>query len=162
MRSMIAIQTPLGVTSRAATPSPSPGHPVEPTPELGRLVDLLRERSKTLRDMAERARFLVHEEVAYEEKAAGKFLKGEALPLLEDLHRRLAALEEWSEPALERVFEVVRAGHGDLGMGKLAQPVRVAITGSSAAPGIYETLAVLGKQRSLGRIAKAIHYVRGA
>ncbi len=137
-------------------------HPVEPTPELGQLVDLLRERGKTLREMAERARFLVREEVTYERKAADKFLKAESLPLLEDLHQRLAALEEWSEPALERVFEQVRAGHGDLGMGKVAQPVRVAVTGSSASPGIYETLAVLGKRRSVDRIAAAIHYLRRA
>jgi len=138
------------------------GHAVEPTPELGRLVDLLRERSKTLRDMAEQAGFLVREEVAYEEKAARKFLKAESLPVLEDLQQRLAALEEWSEPTLEQVFENVRIGHGNLGMGKLAQPVRVAITGRSATPGIYEMLAVLGKQRSVGRIAKAIQYMRGA
>jgi glutamyl-tRNA synthetase len=138
------------------------GHAVEPTPELGRLVELLRERGKTLRELAEQAGFLVREEVAYEEKAARKFLKDEALPVLEDLHQRLAALEEWSEPALEQVFEDVRVGHDNLGMGKLAQPVRVAITGRSATPGIYETLAVLGKQRSVGRIAKAIQYMRGA
>ena len=138
------------------------GKPVEPTPELGQLVDLLRERGKTLRDMAEQAGFLVREEVAYEEKAAGKFLKDESLLVLEDLHQRLAALEEWSEPALERTFEQVRAGHGNLGMGKIAQPVRVATTGRSATPGIYETLAVLGKQRSVDRIAKAIQYVRRA
>jgi glutamyl-tRNA synthetase len=138
------------------------GNPVERTPELGQFVDLLRERGKTLRDMAEQAGFLVREEVAYEEKAAGKFLNDESLPVLEDLHQRLAALEEWSEPALERVFEQVRAGHGNLGMGKIAQPVRVATTGRSATPGIYETLAVLGKQRSVDRIAKAIQYVRHA
>jgi glutamyl-tRNA synthetase len=56
----------------------------------------------------------------------------------------------------------VRTDHGNLGMGKLAQPVRVAISGRSNTPGIYETLAVLGKQRSVGRIAKAIQYVRRA
>jgi glutamyl-tRNA synthetase len=138
------------------------GHAIEPTPELGRLVELLRERGKTLRDMAEQAGFLVCEEVTYEEKAARKFLKENALPVLEDLHQQLARLEEWSEPALEQVFEEVRADHGNLGMGKLAQPVRVAISGRSATPGIYETLAVLGKPRSVGRIAKAIQHVRGA
>jgi glutamyl-tRNA synthetase len=138
------------------------GHAVEPTPELGQLVDLLRERGKTLRDLAERARFLVREEIAYEEKAAGKFLRDESLSLLEELLERFATLEEWSGPALERVFEQMRADHDDLGMGKIAQPVRVAVTGSSASPGIYETLAVLGKQRSMGRIAKAIEYLRRA
>ena len=45
-------------------------------------------------------------------------------------------------------------------MGRIAQPVRVAITGTAASPGIYETLAVLGKQRSVGRIADAIQFLR--
>jgi glutamyl-tRNA synthetase len=130
------------------------------TPELERLVDLLRERSKTLLDLAERARFLVVEEIAYEEKAARKHLKPAIEPALHDLHGRLAALDEWSERALESAFDEVRGRHGDLPMGKLAQPVRVAVTGSSASPGIFETLAVLGRDRSLGRLAEAVHYLR--
>jgi glutamyl-tRNA synthetase len=136
------------------------GHPVKATPELADLVDLLRERSRTLHEMAERARFLVREEIAYEEKAARKFLKPELLPVIEDLHARLAGLEDWSEPALQAVFDAVRAQHGNLGMGRIAQPIRVAITGSSASPGIFETLRVLGKRRSVGRIAEAIHTLR--
>jgi len=136
------------------------GHSVEPTPELGRLVDLLRERAKTLEDLAERARFLLREEIHYDEKAAKKFLKPAALPLLEDLQRRLGSLEAWTEAGLEQTFEAVRAAQGDIGMGKLAQPVRVAVTGSSASPGIYETLEVLGQQRSVARIAEAIHSIK--
>lgn len=135
-------------------------HEVAATPELERLVDLLRERSRTLVEMAALARFLVIDRVAYEAKAAEKHLRRETLPLLDDLHERLLALPEWSEPALERVFEEVRARHGDLPMGKLAQPVRVAVTGGAVSPGIYETLAVLGKPRAVGRIAEAIHHLR--
>jgi glutamyl-tRNA synthetase len=136
------------------------GHPVESTPALARLVDLLRERSHTLKEMAERALFAVTDEIAYEDKAAAKFLKPEALPVLTDLHDRLHGLEEWSESSLEGVFDEVRSRHDGLSMGRLAQPVRVAVTGSSASPGIYETLAVLGQRRSVGRIAEAIHYIR--
>jgi glutamyl-tRNA synthetase len=136
------------------------GHAVPSTPELGRLVDLLRERSKTLVEMASLARFLVTDRIAYEGKAAEKHLRRELEPLLVALHERLLALSDWSEPALESVFEEVRTSHGDLPMGKLAQPVRVAVTGGVVSPGIYETLAVLGKPRSVGRIAEAIHYVR--
>jgi glutamyl-tRNA synthetase len=135
-------------------------HPVEATPELERLVDLLRERSKTLVEMAALARFLVTDQIAYDARAAEKHLRRELTPLLADLHEELLALPDWSEPALERVFESVRARHGDLPMGKLAQPVRVAVTGGAVSPGIYETLAVLGKPRSVGRIAEAIHYLR--
>ncbi len=130
------------------------------TPELGRLVELLRERSSTLGEMAGHARFLVSEEISYEEKAARKHMKPAIEPVLADLHERLAALEEWTESALEAVFEDVCARHDGLPMGRIAQPVRVAITGPAASPGIYETLAVLGKRRSVGRIAEAIHFLR--
>jgi glutamyl-tRNA synthetase len=136
------------------------GREVEATAELGQLVDLLRERSTSLLDLAERARFLLREEISYDEKAAKKFLKPAALPLLEDLHKRMGALGSWTQASLERSFEEVRSSHGDVGMGKLAQPVRVAVTGSSASPGIYETLEVLGQQRSVGRIAEAIHTIK--
>ena len=136
------------------------GHSVEPSPGLEGLVDLLRERSRTLVEMAEGARFLATDEISYEEKAAAKHLKREILPVLVDLHAELGALGEWSEPALESAFERVRARHGDLPVGRLAQPVRIAITGRAASPGIFETLAVLGQQRSVGRIAEAIHFLR--
>ncbi len=133
---------------------------VAPTHELERLVDLLRERSRTLAELAERARFLVHEEIAYDEQAARKHLKPQSLPLLQELHQQLAELDVWSEASLASGFDAVRSRHGDLSLGKLAQPVRVAVTGSSASPGIFETLEILGRDRSLGRIAEAIHYLR--
>jgi glutamyl-tRNA synthetase len=136
------------------------GHAVTPDRALEKLVDLLRERSKTLVEMAQLARFLVTDRIAYDAKAAGKHLTKACEPVLVDLHERLAALDDWREPALERVFEEVRARHGDLALGKLAQPVRVALTGGAVSPPIFETLAVLGKPRSLGRLAEALHYVR--
>ena len=132
------------------------GHPVGPSQELARLADLLRERSRTFAEMAERAAFLVVGEVRFDEKASKKFLKPAARPILADLHTRLARLDSWSEDSLEACFEEVRHQHGDVGMGKLAQPVRVAVTGSSASPGIYETLAILGQDRTVSRIEAAI------
>ena len=136
------------------------GRRVEPTPSLARLVDLLRERSHTLQEMAELARFLVVEEVAYEAKAAAKHLRPEIAPALAELHERLAALPDFSEGPIEVAFQEVRARHGDLPMGKLAQPVRVALTGGEVSPPIFETLAVLGQRRAVARIAEAVHYLR--
>jgi glutamyl-tRNA synthetase len=136
------------------------GHPVEDSPALRQLLDLLRERSSTFSEMAERARFALVEEIAYDEKAAKKHLKPNSEALLRDLHDRLAGLESWDEASLEAAFDAVRAAHDDLKMGKLAQPVRVAVTGSSASPGIFETLAVLGKRRTVGRLAEAVHFLR--
>ncbi len=136
------------------------GRPVATTPALEKLLDLLRERSKTLREMAERAAFALHDDVAYDEKAARKHLRKEIGPVLRDLHDRLAALEPWTAGSLEPVFESVLADHGDLKMGKLAQPVRVAVTGTAASPGIFETLEVLGRARTLGRLTEALHWIR--
>ena len=109
--------------------------------------------------MARRARFLVVDRVDYDEKAAKKFLRPAALPNLRSLHDRLGRLDAWGHAPLEASFEAVRTEHGDIGMGKLAQPVRVAVTGSSASPGIYETLAVVGRERTLTRIAAAAEWI---
>ena len=136
------------------------GHAVEASPGLLQLIDLLRERSHTLAELADRARFVLLEEIAYEEKAAKKHLKPAIEPALHDLRDRLRELEAWSEASLEVAFEAVRAAHGDLPMGKLAQPVRVAVTGSAASPGIFETLLVLGQERTVGRLSEAVHYLR--
>ena len=135
------------------------GHPVSPHPQLERLVDLHRERARTLADMARLSLFLVTESISYDEKAAKKHLRKDIAPVLSDLHDRLTELDEWSEEALARVFEATRDARGGIAMGKLAQPVRVAVTGGAVSPGIFETLMVLGKKRSVGRIADAIRFI---
>jgi glutamyl-tRNA synthetase len=136
------------------------GRPPERSPALDRLVDLLRERSHTLVEMAERARWLLVEKIELDERAARKHLTAAALPLLEALRKALAAAPGWAERAIEEAFEGVRGARGGVAMGRLAQPVRVAVTGSDASPGIYETLAVLGRERSLARIDGAIGWIR--
>jgi glutamyl-tRNA synthetase len=137
------------------------GAPVTRTPELELLVDLLRERSRTLRELAERARFALVEEVAWDEGAVRKHLTPEAAAPLAALRERLASVSDWTEATLEQQFEAVRAAHGELPLGKLAQPVRVAVTGSAASPPIYETLRVLGKARSLRRLGDALARAAG-
>jgi glutamyl-tRNA synthetase len=132
---------------------------VDLTPGLERLTDLLRERSKTLVEMARQARFLICDEITYDEKAARKHLKPPIRPVLEDLREALAGLDDWSEAGIEAVFVRVRAAHGDLAMGKIAQPVRVAVTGGAVSPGIFETLAALGREPSTSRIAAAIEFL---
>ncbi len=136
------------------------GREVPRSPALDQLLDLLRERSHTLVDMASRARFAVVDELVYDEKAAAKHLKKAADPLLAALHDRLAGQDDWGADSLEASFRAVCAEQGDVGLGKLAQPVRVAVTGSAASPGIFETLVVLGRERTMARLAEALHYVR--
>ncbi|HEX9814377.1 MAG TPA: glutamate--tRNA ligase, partial [Myxococcota bacterium] len=71
----------------------------------------------------------------------------------------LSKLDSWSRDAIERVFLGVLSAQADMKMGKLAQPVRVAITGGSVSPGIFETLEVLGQPRALARIERALERI---
>jgi len=135
------------------------GQPIPHPPGLEDLIDLNRERSKTLADMARLSSWFVTDSIEYEEKAARKHLKVESLPGLRALHERMRALEPWSPDPLERLFGAVAAEVGGVAMGKLAQPVRVAVTGGTVSPGIFETLAALGKERSLQRLEAAIHFI---
>ena len=135
---------------------------VEVTAGLEQLLDLLRERSKTLVEMAQQARFLVVDAIEVDEKAARKHLKPAIAPALSSLAETLDKLGDWSESGIEAAFEGVLASHGDLKIGKLAQPVRVAITGGTVSPGIFETLAALGRDKSLRRIRDAIRSIERA
>jgi glutamyl-tRNA synthetase len=136
------------------------GHPVPRSAALERLVDLLRERSHSLSEMAALARFFLVQDVAYDAKAAEKHLRKEIEPALAALHDQLAQLETWDAAHLESIFETVRTAHGNVPLAKLAQPVRVAVTGGAVSPPIFDTLEVLGKARSVSRIAEALHFVR--
>jgi glutamyl-tRNA synthetase len=116
--------------------------------------------------MAEQASILLRDPIDLRSesaaKAVKKHLKPAALPLVESLHLALEKLdvEEWSEGQLESVFEAVSAHHENAKLGKIAQPVRVAITGGPVSPGIYETMVAIGKRRCMPRLADAIELMR--
>jgi len=132
------------------------GGPVRDDPGLRRLLDLLRERSHTLVEMAELARWHVRETLAYDEKAVHKHLVPAARPHMKAIRDALAGLGAWDEADIEKAFEQVVAALEGIKLGKLAQPVRVAVTGGSVSPGIYETLASLGRDRTLARLDAAL------
>jgi glutamyl-tRNA synthetase len=122
---------------------------------LGRVVGSLRERAKTLEELAAQARYFLVDDVELEPAAAAKQLTPTVVPLLGDLRARLAALETFDEPTIEHAFHDAVAVHG-VKLGKLAQPVRVAVTGGTASPGIFEVLALVGRERTLRRLDAAI------
>lgn len=126
---------------------------------LAALVDLNRQRGKTLVELAHHCRWLLAEPVAYEEKAERKHLGPDAGALLAELRTRLLELDDWNESALERTFEGLCAQR-NIKLGKLAQPVRVALTGGTVSPGIYDTLLVVGREKSLERIGAAADHAR--
>ncbi|ROR32201.1 glutamate--tRNA ligase [Inmirania thermothiophila] len=129
-------------------------------PELADVVLAQRERTKTLREMAERSAFFYREPAGYDEKAAAKHLTAEAAPVLEAVRVRLAGLSPWTP---ERIHEQVVATAEALGLklGKVAQPIRVAVTGTAVSPPIDQTLALLGRERTLARIERALGWIAG-
>ncbi|MBW2495032.1 MAG: glutamate--tRNA ligase [Deltaproteobacteria bacterium] len=135
------------------------GREVPVTAELAELAELQRERGKTLSEMARLSRWFVVDEVDFDPKAVAKHLKPAIEPALRALLEGFEKLEGWSREPIEAVFLETLAAHGDLKMGKLAQPVRVAVTGGSVSPGIFETLEVLGQARALARMKRAIDLI---
>jgi glutamyl-tRNA synthetase len=114
-----------------------------------------RERAKTMKEMAQNSRFFFVERVEIDPKAAAKYLSGDALALLAKVRERLAALDAWSTAEIHATLNDLATGLG-AGLGKIAQPVRVAVTGTAVSPPIDATLALLGRARSLARLDAAL------
>ncbi|MBW2367503.1 MAG: glutamate--tRNA ligase [Deltaproteobacteria bacterium] len=127
------------------------GVDAQPDDYLAKALDTLRTRSKTLLEMAESACFYYQDITRYDPKGAKKFLKPSALDGIEKLIIRLEALETFSQESLEHAFLAVMEETG-LKLGKIAQPVRLALTGTTVSPGIFEIIAVLGKEKTLSRL----------
>ncbi|MFO7985756.1 MAG: glutamate--tRNA ligase [Desulfatiglandaceae bacterium] len=126
--------------------------------KLQTVVPLLKPRSKTLVDMAEGARFCFEKEVQYEEKGDRKFLTPDVADLLIKLRDRLSTLSKFDHDALEEAFTAFLDENG-IKLKKIAQPLRVALTGKTASPGIFEVMAVLGQDTVIERITQAVAHI---
>ncbi|MBI2380020.1 MAG: glutamate--tRNA ligase [Gammaproteobacteria bacterium] len=127
-------------------------------PVLAELVVAQRERVETLKEMAEKSRFFYEDFEAYDEKAAEKNLGAEAQPALERIAAELAALADWQDEPIHQVI-LKTAEVLDMKLGKVAQPVRVALTGNTVSPPIDMTIRMLGKDRAVARLQRAIAYI---
>jgi len=121
----------------------------------------LQERARTIKEMADASLFYFKEEIDYDPKASEKFLITENAQLFEELKEKLFALESFGHDDIEAAFNALLEEKG-LKLGKLAQPVRVALTGGTVSPGIFETLAAMGKPLALKRIEAALARMQGA
>ena len=122
---------------------------------LEKMVKTLRERSKTLVELVDSATFYLTDDISIDEKAAKKFLTSQIRGPIAKLIQQLTGLDNFTEANIEQAFSTVLQEMG-LSMGELAQPVRVALTGSTVSPGIHEVIAVLGKERTLRRLSSAL------
>ncbi|HWH80044.1 MAG TPA: glutamate--tRNA ligase [Candidatus Binatus sp.] len=130
----------------------------EDNPWLEKMIKTLQERAKTLVELVDTGRYFFTDEVTFDEKAARKFLTTAAGASISGLIAELSALDEFTQPKIDAAFTNILNKFG-LKLGELAQPVRVALTGSSVSPGIHEVIEVLGKRRTLERLQKALAFI---
>ncbi|MGH7909369.1 MAG: glutamate--tRNA ligase, partial [Thermodesulfobacteriota bacterium] len=124
-----------------------------------KIVNILRERAKTLVELANTSDYFFVDEVKYEEAARKKFLTSETLPIFETLVESLSSLDEFTVPELQKIFGEITDKRG-LKLVQIAQPVRVALTGGTVSPGIFEVMEILGKEKIIERLKKAVHNIK--
>jgi glutamyl-tRNA synthetase len=131
------------------------GLPADDDAKLRHVVRVARDRFRTLAEYAEQLRYL-YAPPQLDPKAKAKLLTKETRPILEAIRAGIAALPALDTEPLERLFQAEAEKRG-LGLGKIAQPVRVALTGGTASPGMYDVVQILGKEETLQRLDAGIH-----
>jgi glutamyl-tRNA synthetase len=138
----------------------SAGHDLSKGPAPADVVVALRDRVQTLKDMAERAAVWFQPLTTYDEAAVAKHLKPEAAASLSDARDRLATLPAWTVETVSAALHATAEALG-LGMGKVAQPMRVAITGTQVSPDISHTVYLAGQGEAVARIDAALEKIAG-
>lgn len=128
-------------------------------PSLNELVDVQRERHKNLADMAADSRYFYQDFDDYAAKAVRKYFKPEVSDILQRLQDEFTHVGQWNTKQLRQIVLATAETMG-LQLGKVAQPLRVAISGKATTPSIDKTLSLLGRQKTLERVARAIKYVQ--
>ena len=116
-----------------------------------------RERARTMKEMAQNSRYFFLDPLELDEKAASKHLKGEGAQALARVGKRLDELTDWNARAVHEALSALATELG-VGLGKIAQPLRVAVTGNTVSPPIDATVALLGRDRTLQRIRRAVEW----
>ncbi|ABS25472.1 glutamate--tRNA ligase [Anaeromyxobacter sp. Fw109-5] len=133
------------------------GLPAADDAKLRHVCAVARERARTFGEYVQQFRYF-YAPVQLDPKAKDKFLTQDTRPILEAIRAGIAALEALETAALEKLFHDEAAKRG-LGLGKVAQPVRVALTGGTASPGMYDVLQILGKDEALRRLDDALRII---
>ena len=126
---------------------------------LGKVAALLRDRAKTLVEMADAARYFYIAPEAYDEKAARKQFKPATADILDNAAARLNALESWDAQQIQAALDACAEELG-IGFGKLGQPLRLAVTGGTQSPSMADTLSLIAKDDVLGRLDRAVGVCR--
>jgi glutamyl-tRNA synthetase len=133
------------------------GLPAEDDGKLRHVCAVARERARTFGEYVEQFRYF-YAPVVLDPKAKAKFLVAASRPVLEEIRAGIAGLPSLDTAPLEKLFHDAAERRG-LGLGKVAQPVRVALTGGTASPGMYDVVQILGRDETLRRLDEAIRAI---
>jgi glutamyl-tRNA synthetase len=122
--------------------------------QLEQIVGSLRERTKTVREMAQSSLFFFRAPMMYDEKAVKKHITSEVPVLLAEAIAAFKQAPQWTAPAIHELISALAAAHG-IPLGKVAQPLRIALCGGTVSPPIDATLMILGKNEALARLVRA-------
>jgi glutamyl-tRNA synthetase len=121
------------------------------------VVEDLKTRSKTLQEIAETGAFYFTEEVRYDPKAAG-LLSGDVAPYIAGFAETVRTLQDWSREAIDAALRGFADGKG-IKLKLIAQPLRIALTGQTASPGLDQVMCTLGRERTVRRLKRAVEYI---
>ncbi len=125
------------------------------------VMEAMRERVRTLAEVPEATRYFFRDDFSYDEKGVRKhFARPGVADMLEQAAQRLEGLEAWEAGVLEDCYRTL-AGEKGIGAGELIHPTRLALTGRTVGPGLFELMAILGRQASLARLRRAVAWIRG-
>jgi glutamyl-tRNA synthetase len=130
-------------------------------PAFAQLAEVQKERVKTLDEMALQSRFFYEDFEQYDPEAAKKHLKQPLADPFRSIYSALEALPDWTSQHVHATIEQV-ATRFEMKLGKIAQPLRVAVTGNAISPSIDVTIVLIGRKRVLNRLIKAINYIEAA
>jgi glutamyl-tRNA synthetase len=152
------ILDPVDVARQLAFYMMEHGIDIESGPGLKEIVLLLRERSRTLIEMVDNCRFFYEPVNEYDPGAIKKHIKEGSVDILKLISEKFAGLQQWYADDIHHVIQQV-VNEKEVGFPKVAQPLRIAVTGSTTSPSIDTTLDLLGKEKTLARIASLVDYI---
>ncbi|MCG6938832.1 MAG: glutamate--tRNA ligase [Gammaproteobacteria bacterium] len=154
------ILDPVDIAKQLAFYMMEHGIDIDSGPGLKEVVLLLRERSKTLVEMVENCRFFYQPVSAYDPAALKKHIKLGTVEILLSASEKFTGIEQWYADDIHHAIQQV-VNEKEVGFPKVAQPLRIAVTGSTTSPSIDTTLDLLGKEKTIDRITKLIEFIQG-
>lgn len=124
-----------------------------------KLVDVVRVRVKTLQEVADAASYFFQDVTEYDPKGVAKHFKPESVGLLEQCIAAVEADEVYDLASTEAAYNKIAADN-ELALGKVIHPTRLALTGRTVSPGMFDVMVLLGKEKTLERLHKAVEYIK--